>query len=550
MVVLENERGGTRLPTFCHRRIRSEVQVPDGQRGCKEERSGGRTEGSHKEHDRRSNRKHQRTVSPKRRKHNHSRASPPRHERNPIWRQLQQISLSPFSTKIEQAKLPTKFTSPNLTVYNRNSDPVGHLSQYKQVMALYSTNDALMCRMFPSSLGEVGLRWFDRLEHGSIRSWKEMSKAFTERFITNTRKPKEIDTLLALTMKAEETLKSYSARYWEVYNDIDVCDENLVVKTFRFGLHQGSRLKQSLTKRPATNMTDLMSRLEQHIRVEDDSKSSVRTAEVAPATEKKVTRPESSRAKKARSSTDPPKTGMCLAVYTMFKEPIYRILPLIKDKPYFVWPPKMGGDPAKRESKSYCAFHQERGHLTKKCQTYKSHLEHLVKNGHLKQYVDDTAGRDQRGEMRKVAHLRETFQIGDSAQMAPRPLRKESVEQIVFTDQDLERVQLPHSDALVITLRIREFNIKRILIDPGSSAEIMYEPLFRGLGIGAKDLNCTEGPLYGFSGKTVVPSGKCHNPIFTPGIFSGVGAQNGTARTRPDQPSRDPSFQNDPKMLP
>jgi hypothetical protein len=310
------------------------------------------------------------------------------------------------------------------------------------------------------------------------------------------------------------------------------------VKTFRFGLHQGSRLKQSLTKRPAASMTDLMSRLEQHIRVEDDSKSSVRTAEVAPATEKKVTRPESSRAKKARSSTDPPKTGMCLALYTMFKEPIYRILPLIKDKPYFVWPPKMSGNPAKRESKSYCAYHQERRHLTKQCLTYKSHLEHLVKNGHLKQYVDEsksphqhaeaprttvkasapvgiievihysTAGRDQRGEMRKAAHLRETFQIRDSAQMAPRPLRKESVEQIVFTDQDLERVQLPHSNALVITLRIREFNIKRILIDPGSSAEIMYEPLFRGLGIGAKDLNCTEGLLYGFSGKTVVPSGK------------------------------------------
>jgi hypothetical protein len=64
-----------------------------------------------------------------------------------------------------------------------------------------------------------------------------MSKAFTARFITNTKKPKEIDTLLALTMKAEETLKSYSTRYWEVYNDIDVCDEALVVKTFRFGLH-------------------------------------------------------------------------------------------------------------------------------------------------------------------------------------------------------------------------------------------------------------------------------------------------------------------------
>ena len=74
----------------------------------------------------------------------------------------------------------------------------------------------------------------------------------------------------------------------------------------------------------------------------------------------------------------------------MFKEPIYRILPQIKDKPYFVWPPKMGGDPAKRESKPYCVYHWERGHLIEQCQAYKSHLEHLVKNGHLKQYVDES----------------------------------------------------------------------------------------------------------------------------------------------------------------
>ncbi len=45
VVVLENERGGTRLPTFHHRRIRSEVQVPGGWRGREEKHSGGKTEG-------------------------------------------------------------------------------------------------------------------------------------------------------------------------------------------------------------------------------------------------------------------------------------------------------------------------------------------------------------------------------------------------------------------------------------------------------------------------------------------------------------------------
>ena len=57
-------------------------------------------------------------------------------------------------------------------------------------------------------------------------------------------------------------------------------------------------------------------------------------------------------------------------------------------------------------------------------------------------------------------------------------------------------------------LQIKEFDVKRILIDPGSSAEIMYEPLFKGLGLGTKDLKRAEGPLCGFSGETVMPSGK------------------------------------------
>jgi hypothetical protein len=421
----ENERGGNRLPTFNRKRIQSEVRVPGGQREREMQRSRGRTEqrqhshsrepsflgearkkrkieeleeelkllkgkheneneqhrrrrssshsdsceGSHrvpgrKDRGGKSEHRHQRAVPPKRRRHNHAKTSPPQHEHNPIWRKLQQISLSPFSAKIDRAKFPPKFVSPSLPVYDGKSDPVGHLSRYRQAMALHNNNDALMCRVFPSSLGEVGLRWFDRLEHGSIRSWQEMSQIFTARFITNTRKPKEIDSLLALAMKAGEALKAYSTQYWEVYNDIDACDEDIVVKTFRFGLHQDCKLRKSFTKRPPVNMADLMTRLEQHIRVEDDPKSTVKLAEAAPLIDAKAAQPESRWAKKSKSSTNPPGTGLCLAVYTTFKEPIYRLLPLIKDKPYFEWPQKMPGDPATRENKPYCSYHRERGHLT------------------------------------------------------------------------------------------------------------------------------------------------------------------------------------------
>jgi hypothetical protein len=189
---------------------------------------------------------------------------------NPVWKQLQQISYSPFSARIKRARLATKFSPPNLVSYDGKSDSMGHLSHYRQSMALYNGNYAFMCRIFPSSLGEVTLRWFDRLEHGSICSWRELSKAFTTCFITNTKKPKEVDSLMALIMKSGETLKSYSSKYWETYKEIDRYGEDLAIRQFRFGLPQGCRKRQYLTKNPLLSMADLMSRIEQHIRVEED----------------------------------------------------------------------------------------------------------------------------------------------------------------------------------------------------------------------------------------------------------------------------------------
>jgi hypothetical protein len=107
----------------------------------------------------------------------------------------------------------------------------------------------------------------------------------------------------------------------------------------------------------------------------------------------------------------------------------------------------------------------------------------------------------------------------------PKRLKKETTEEIIFTDRDLEGVQLPHSDALVVTMQIGDFEVKRILIDPGSSAEIMYDSLFKGLGLEHKDLDRKVDPLYGFSGESVMPVGRvtvkvpCWNRFFPNGIL-------------------------------
>lgn len=70
-----------------------------------------------------------------------------------------------------------------------------------------------------------------------------------------------------------------------------------------------------------------------------------------------------------------------------FKEPVHKILERIKNEPYFWWPSKMGGDPAKRNQNLYCTYHREKGNTTKECKVFKDHLEQLVKFAYLKEFV-------------------------------------------------------------------------------------------------------------------------------------------------------------------
>ena len=85
---------------------------------------------------------------------------------------LDQVSKSPFAHRIEEAKLPRRFHQPTFTIYNNRADFMEHMSQFNQRMAIHSQNEALMCKVFPSSLGPVAMRWFNSLKANSIDSYK------------------------------------------------------------------------------------------------------------------------------------------------------------------------------------------------------------------------------------------------------------------------------------------------------------------------------------------------------------------------------------------
>ena len=61
-------------------------------------------------------------------------------------RALDQLSRSPFIRRTEGAALPRRFQQPTFTIYNGNTDPVEHVSQFNQRMAVHYKNEVLMCK--------------------------------------------------------------------------------------------------------------------------------------------------------------------------------------------------------------------------------------------------------------------------------------------------------------------------------------------------------------------------------------------------------------------
>ncbi|XXG88874.1 hypothetical protein AAC387_Pa12g1021 [Persea americana] len=144
----------------------------------------------------------------------------------------------------------------------------------------------------------------------------------------------------------------------------------------------------------------------------------------------------------------------------------------------------MRSDPFSRDQGRFCAYHKQSGHRTDKCKSFKFHLENLVKDEHLRNYVKeedrdngqppcrDDGGQDSeleaiinvihfapspkgssqaRAEARRASHQKQVLNA------VPEPAAKKAKREgprTSFSDRDLENVELPHNDPLVLTLKL------------------------------------------------------------------------------------------------
>ncbi|XP_078153001.1 uncharacterized protein LOC144548163 [Carex rostrata] len=219
-----------------------------------------------------------------------------------------------------------------------------------------------------------------------------------------------------------------------------------------------------------------------------------------------------------------------------------------------------------KNSNVKCLFHGFHGHSTEDCQQLRDILERLAREGKLPEFLDprffqqykrryDGTGQDYRkkipyrddyaGPRHQLPNTRDNHRTEQRQQSPPRsPVihvisgghrdtaykpkahhgvkpfptvmtveqdidrkRPRHDEVISFSEKDMKHVTWPHEDPIVLSLKIGIHRVKRILIDTGSSADILYWSTFKQMGGKMMDLQGGVSPLVGFTGDTLQPRG-------------------------------------------
>ena len=227
-----------------------------------------------------------------------------------------------------------------------------------------------------------------------------------------------------------------------------------------------------------------------------------------------------------------------------------RLLPLIRYLPDIKWPPPMRAGPDQRNRSLRCDYHRYHGHEKNHCQSMKFLVEKLIRAGHLKRYlrepingvaaaptadttiadIEHASGprqaikfilggptdsqyqsKKQRRKMLRAASFRarvNTIRAQENITVV------QPVDDLIsFSPINPTRVITPHYDALILIVSINNFDVHKVLVDPGSAADLLHLLAFKQMRVPLDCLSSAGRVLSGFNGATTLTVGDIAFPV-------------------------------------
>ncbi|CAL2270498.1 unnamed protein product [Prunus armeniaca] len=275
-----------------------------------------------------------------------------------LRKEIDQANSTPFTAEIEQAAPPKRLSTPSFTHLKGDSDPKSHLKHFKSVMILHKANDALMCK---------------------YTSYRTIEK--------------NPDHLYNLRKKSDESLRDYIKRFKAEKANIVGCDDRIASSAFKKGLPAEHDLYRELTITPSQSLAEVYETAERYALWDEDRIAAKKSTKQEDQPTKRAGQRSNgfSNKNKDKRRSHPQGDAAAGENYTKFTIPIHQILAQVKNKPWVRRLPPLKGDPDKRDTSKYCAFHGTHGHTTNNCLAWKAHLEELVREGHCTEFITKQA---------------------------------------------------------------------------------------------------------------------------------------------------------------
>ncbi|KAG7564137.1 Early growth response protein 1 C-terminal [Arabidopsis suecica] len=471
---------------------------------------------------------------------------------------------TPFTKRISEATISDlgKF---KIESYNGTTDPKGHIKSFVISVARArfkpGEKDAGLCLLFVEHLKGPALDWFSRLDRNSIDSFDELSTLFLKQYSVLIDPGTSDADLWSLSQQPNEPLRDFLMTFKSTLAKVEGITDVAALSALKKALWYKSEFRKELNLSKPTTIRDALHRASDFVAHEEEmallAKRHEPTKQASRAEETQTAPPIQN--KTNQSGTYTHHEGHNFSGAHNYQVDAGRGRARGRERDSFTWtrsqPP---GD-----KQEYCEHHKTFGHHTSRCRSLGAILAAKFLVGELgtnitlkdlepeqvqPEQVDTTRGPEPRepeapkrirgtpdeehdGTRQRihtimggsafcpdtVATIKAYQRRAEASSNWLRPFDQPN-DVFMFEESETNGLDRPHNDPLVITLAIGDHDVSRVLIDTGSTINVIFYETLRQMNISMSQVNQTPRPVLGFSGETLMTLGTIQMPVQASGI--------------------------------